>query len=1140
MKLRYLSVLLLPILSVIAQEYRSTISGQVTDPSGAAVVGVKIQAVERETGAKYEVTSTAEGDYTLPFLPPGPYTVSAESAGFKKFVQSGITVGANQRLAINIVMQLGSQTEAITVTADASMLSTASASVGQVIGAEQISVLPMNGRTPLTLAQLSYGVTPVSDPRFTRPFDNGGPAGFSMGGGQAQANELLMDGAPDMTRNRRVAYNPPVDAVAEIKVEAFQPDAAYGNTSGGTVNVVLKSGTNDLHGSLYEFHQNQQLKATPFFTNAAGQRKPVTRFNQYGGTVGGPVWIPKIVNGKNKLFFFFTYEGIRQSEPEPSFSTVATEAQRGGNFSQLLGVNSVYQLYDPNTGAIDGARIRRQPFANNVIPASRLSPISRNFLQFIPTPNFAGAADGQNNYFNNAVRSDLFSSYSGRLDWNISDKQKMFVSARRNDRIENRGNIFSNIATGNFLSRVNWGSTVDHVYTATPTLFVNTRLNWTRFVEGNTRPHDGFDFTTLGLPASLKAASTKLVLPLIDFSNFTDIGNSGGDLTPFDSYQIFIAATKIAGRQTVKFGADLRAQRESSNSFGNSSGSYAFNQSWTRGPLDNSPTAPLGQDLAAFLLGLPTGGNFDVNATRTQSAKYMAFFVQDDVRVSSTLTFNLGLRYEKDFPTYERWNRTVRGFDPTAALSITDRARAQLAASPVAGLTNFNPVGGVLFANTNDRHIYDTPNANLSPRFGVSWSPGFLGKGTVIRGGVGVFFQGFGTFGIQQPGFSQRTQLVATLDNFLTPAATFANPFPSGILQPVGSSLGVNTFLGQNVTAVARNLDQPYTTRWNFNIQRSLGSNLLLEVGYIGSIGEKLPVSRGLNYYPDSNFSRSPTRDQANIDRLTAVVANPFRGLIPGTGLNGNTTNFENLLRPYPQFNGTGGFAEEAQTVGYSNFHMFQVRLDKRFTNGFQFLTNFQWSKFLEATGYLYDAAPSLEYRIAGEDRPLRFVGSGTYDLPFGRGKKFGSGVGPWTDRLIGGWLVAGIFNWQSGAPVGWGNLIYFGGDLQWDARNLARTFDTSRFETNATRQLERNARSFNSGFTTYRTDKIFNIDFSVIKSIPIYERVRLQFRAETFNLANHAIFNGPDTGATSRNFGVITSQANLPRTTQLALRLSF
>ena len=1137
-------IISLPLLVSItfAQEFRSTISGRITDPSGAFVPGVSVQAVESNTGAKFQSSTGVEGEYALPFLPPGPYTITAERGGFKKHVQEGITVGANQRLGIDIVLQVGSQVESITVSADAAMLQTSSASVGQVITQEQISVMPMNGRTALTLAQLAYGVTPASDPRFTRPFDNAGPSGFSMGGGQAQSNELLLDGSPDMTKNRRVAYNPPVDAVQEVKVEAFQPDAAYGNTGGGTVNVVMKGGTNQFHGSLYEFHQNQRITATPFFTNAASQKKPVTRFNQYGGTIGGPVLIPKVLNGRNKLFFFFGYEAIKQSTPEPTFSNVPTDAQRGGDFASMLSVGSIYQQYDPLTGVTEGARIRRQPFAGNRIPATRISAISKNFFQFLPAPNFAGAADGVNNYFNNAIRADDFFSYMGRLDYNVSDRHKFFVSARNNDRVENRGNRFSNIATGNFLSRINWGATFDDVYTITPTFLLNSRVNFTRFDEGNTRPHDGFDFTALGLPASLKAASGKLVIPRIAFSNFTPIGDSGGDRTPFDSYQIFITATKILNKHSLKFGTDLRAQRESSNSFGNSSGSYSFSQSWTRGPLDNSPSAPIGQDLGAFLLGLPTGGSFDANATRTQSAKYFAIFLQDDYRMKTNLTFNVGLRYEKETGTIERWNRTVRGFDPTAKLSITDAAKANYTASPIALLpaSQFNPVGGVLFADDGNRTVYSPPSNAFSPRFGFSWSPNVLGTKAVVRGGYGIFYSTFGTTGIQQPGFSQSTPLVATLDNFLTASSTFSNPFPAGILKPIGNSSGVNTFLGQSVAFATPNPKQPITHRWNLNIQRELGKNLLLELGYMGSHVTGLGVDRGLNFVPEQFLSTSPVRDQANIDRLTAVITNPFRNLIPGTGLSGTTTSTETLLRKYPQFSGDGGVTEGGQSLGYSNFHMFQVRLDKRFANGFQFLTNFQFSKFLEATNRLYAASEALQYRVAGEDRPYRLVFSGNYELPFGKGKRLGGSVGPWANRLVGGWQMAGILNLQSGSPIDFGNMIYYGGDLQWDSRNLSRAFDTSRFAVGSALQLDRNRRTFPQAFPAYRGDKISSIDLSVIKTVAIVEHVNMQIRGEAFNFFNHAIFNGPDVSPTSSTFGRITSQSNLPRTIQLALRLTF
>lgn len=1122
-----------------AQEFRSTLSGTITDPTGAAVPGAKVIATETSTGAKSEASTGGNGEFTLPFLAPGTYSLTAEAQGFKKYTQTGINIGTNQRIAQDITLQLGSQTETVTVEADVALLSTATASVGQVITSQQIQNMPMNGRTPLTLAQLAFGVTPSSDPRFTRPFDNAGPSGFSMGGGQGQSNELLLDGAPDMTRNRRVAFNPPVDAVAEVKVEAFQPDAAYGNTAGGTVNVVMKGGTNEFHGSLYEFNQTSALKSTPFFTNANNQVKPVTRFNQYGFSAGGPVWIPKLFNGRNKLFWFMTYEGIRQSEPEPTFSTVATEQQRRGDFSALTGQGVT--IFDPNTAVLAGGIVTRQPFPNNQIPANRLSPIGQNILNFIPLPNTTGSPRGENNRFDNAVRSDVFSSWMGRMDWNISDRHKAFFNMRFNDRVENRGNRFGNLVTGNNLSRVNWGAMLDDVYTISPTFIMNTRFNWTRFVEGNIRDSDGFDFTTLGLPAYMAASSARRVFPVIDFANFTDVGASGGDSTPFDTFQLFESFTKIAGKHTLKFGGDFRRLIESSNNFGNSSGAFVFGTDWTR-QASNVAAAPIGQDLASLLLGLPTGGNFQVNATRTQQSYYYAFFMQDDWRVKNNVTVNMGLRYEAETGTTERFNRTVRDFDSAAQLSISNAAEAAYRANPSnpflpAG--DFRARGGVLFADPNNRSIYSPYKYNFSPRLGVSWTPSKLGNGTVIRAGIGLFVATYGTFGIQQPGFSQQTQLLAAAGNvFTTPIATLADPFPTGILQPVGSALGADTFLGQSVRYVDQRLASPTTWRWNFNIQKAVGKNGVFEVGYMGSEGRRIPETRDLNFVPNVFLSSSPLRDQPNITFLTRAIANPFANLIPGTGLNGANTALENLFRPYPQFNGNGGVSVEAEGNGYSTFHALMLRFERRFSSGLQFLANYQWQKMMEATGRLNPGDFNLHYRIAGEDRPHRIVFSGSYELPFGRGKAFGSNVGAWTNRAIGGWILNTIYTAQSGAPVTFGNVIYNGADLNWQRRNLPAVFNIDAFNRVAAQQLDRNVRTFPQAFSTARADIVNNIDISVIKNIPIVERVNLQFRAESFNAFNRTQFNGPEMNPTNANFGRILSAANLPRTYQLALRL--
>ena len=343
---------------------------------------IEILAIQVDTGAKFRTVSAGDGQYTLPFVPPGIYRVEVGAPGFKKFVRTGIQVSANERVALDVQLELGSASDTVEIAADVSIIETSSASTGQVITSRQIENIPLNGRTPLTLAQLSFGVIPNSDPRFNRPFDNGGPSGFSIGGAPAQTNEILLDGAPDVTANDRVSYNPPVDVVQQVKVEIFQADVAAGHTGGGTVNQITKSGTNAFHGTLYEFNQTSALESRNFFLSRSGQKLPVGRFNQYGGTFGGPVLIPKLFNGRNKVFFFFAFEGIKDSYPETVTITVPTALERKGDFSQLLNAGAKYQIYNPFTGVTQGSRIARQPFTNNVIPTSLMNPIALAYLNY--------------------------------------------------------------------------------------------------------------------------------------------------------------------------------------------------------------------------------------------------------------------------------------------------------------------------------------------------------------------------------------------------------------------------------------------------------------------------------------------------------------------------------------------------------------------------------------------------------------------------------------------------------------------------------------------------------------------------------------------------------------------------------------
>jgi hypothetical protein len=1126
-----------------AQEFRGTITGRVTDAQQALVPDTKIVATQMDTGANYEAVSGASGQYTLPFLAPGLYRITATAPGFKRYVRQGVLVSTNERIGLDISLEIGQQVETVNVTADSPLLETASASNGQVLNSRHIEDMPVDGRTPLILAQLALGVVPSGNPQFNHPYDNSGPSGFALGGGAAGKNELLMDGSPDGAFDGTIAYSPPMDAVTEIKVEAFQADAAYGHTRGGTVDQLTKSGTNTLHGSAYDFIQLSALNATPFFTNSAGQKKSVTRFNQYGATVGGPIEVPKVYDGRNKIFFFFAYEGIKNSAPGGSLVTVPTLAERGGDFSALLKLSGNYQIYDPNSGVQQGSRVQRQPFSGNIIPASRQNAVGKNLVGYYGEPNVASTfADGSNNYYSPGLNIDNFDSELGRLDFNLSDRHKVFYDFRHNDRYHAANQVFpGNISTGSLLIQPNWGSTVDDVYTFTPQMFWNTRLNWTRNIEWRGTPGDGLDFSQLGFPASLVKASSRLGFPTVTVPGFTSFGYNKWDNNPFDSYQIFSTLHRVTGKHNLKFGADLRLYRQSSVNFGNSSGNYGFGlsggQGWTNGPLDNSAAAPLGQELAAMLLGLPTSGSFDLNSTQTSQAKYFALFVQDDVRVSTSLTLNLGLRYERDLPTVERFNRSVNGFNATATSPISTQALAAYAKNPVPEVpaSQFKTVGGLLFASPDNRDLYQTGAHNFSPRFGFAWTPKKLNGKTVIRGGTGVFFDSIGRAGVIQTGFSQTTQLVASKNGFLTPYSTLSNPFPDGLTAPPGSTLGLATYLGQGVSFTNSHVTNAYSMRWNVDIQHQLPGHVVLELGYVGNHGVHIPISENLDVIPRQYLSTSPIRDNTVVNNLTANVTNPFVGLLPGTSINGGTVQKQQLLLPYPQFTGVSVGSIPA---GSSYFEMLEARLEKRFSHGFQFLANYSWSKTLDRLTFLNDTDPRPEKRISSDDRPQRLVTNATWELPLGKGKAVASDL-PVVNRVIGGWSVSGIFVYQpGGAPVGWGNVVYYGGDLNWQPHQVIGTFNTSRFDTKSADQPSLNVRTFSSQFANLRADGINSLDVAIVKNNAITEKINLQYRCEIFNSLNHPIFAAPTVSPTSAQFGRITSQSNLPRSIQMALHL--
>ncbi len=1028
--------------AIFAQEFRGQISGRVTEASGAAVPNATVTVTNAATNSTTTATTNENGEYVVLYLTPGQYSVTVEAKGFKKSIRQNIEVRIGDKLALDVALEVGAVTDSVNITSDAPLLETTSASSGQVIDQRRISELPLSDGNPFTLARVAPGIAYTGDLRFSRAFDNGGTSSIVADGAPGR-NEFTLDGVPNMASGGglgRVAFVPPADAVQEFKVETAAYDGQTAHTAGATVNVTLKNGGNQFHGTVYEFVRNDVLSANTFILNRTNlasnpardrdkdgkaDRDPL-RYNRYGFTVGGPVFLPRFGtggapywSGKNRSFFFFAYEGLKDVFPEPGVFTVPTLKQRNGDFSDLL---PAIVIYDPATGVAEGSRVRRTAFTGNIIPQGRLSPIALNYLKYYPLPNQPGDAQGRNNYISGNPRTDNFHSESVRFDQTLSEKQRFFLRYTHNNRKEARGNwtgVVNGIRpTGNFLFRINDGGSFDHIYSFSANTILNTRVGFSRFDEPNIRQHQGnFNPASLGFPTATAALfGPEQYLPRFEIGNYSVLGDSVGGGSTHNIYSVQPTLTRIAGKHSFRIGYDFRSYRENAFGAGHAAGRYDFGNGFTRGPLDNSAAGAIGQELAAFLLGQPTGGTIERNVARSNQTLYQGMFFHDDWRMSSKLTLNLGLRYEYEGATNERFNRNIYNFDFAAASPVEAAAKTAYTASPIPEIpvANFNVKGGLIFADSNRRSFWDADKNNFQPRIGFAYQ---WNDKTVLRGGWGIYTVPFVIGGVQQPGFSQATPIVASANNGLTFLSSLANPFPTGVIAPAGASLGLSAQLGQGVTFTPRNLKNTQAQRWSFGIQRELPGNWLVEATYVGNRGYDGVVSVPLNPIPKQYLSTSPFRDAAQTAAagfLSAAVTNPFRTLIPGTGHNNATISRGQLLRPYPQFTGITGIRNDAS----SNYHSGQLRLEKRFTSGFTTLISYTFSKFLEKGSLLNEVDTQFERRLSDADTPHRFVISGIWELPFGRGRKFGSNWNRGVDVLLGGWQVQGIGQLQAADSI--------------------------------------------------------------------------------------------------------------------------
>jgi hypothetical protein len=1163
-----LAALLLSPACLLAQSPYGSLVGRVVDRQSANVAGAVVRALNLNTQVTTTASSNADGNYLLTTLTPGAYRVEIEKAGFRRFTREPVEVSAGERLTLDVALEIGAVTESITVVSEAPLLESTTASVGQVVDHRTVTDLPSPSSSVIFQIAMAPGIAPLSSPSGNwSPDTEGNTSSFAVSGAGSGSNSVMMDGNP-MDNRGSITFHAIPEMVEEVRVQTTAFDASIGRAVGAQVNIVMKSGTNRLHSDFVYGYLGRTLTAMDAFARAFVENPatgPITEdkkrtawpgayMRRYRGSASGPVYIPRLYDGRNRTFWTFGFETLSSQNSATGVATVPTDEERNGDFSRLLAVGAQYQLYDPATIAPAGSgRYSRQPLPGNLIPASRIDPGARLILGYYPIANMAGSVDGERNFAYPDNSPQAYDSEMARIDHVLSARQRFFISGTRKHHTHNY-NPFRNGAYASLMNRTQYSLTMSDSFTLRPDLIAEVRYGMTRWRDERYSHTRGFDLSTLGLPQSLVSLvdSRFTTLPVVKITDYATIGGgakAGAATTysPWTSHDLSANATHIRGEHAVRFGGQFRVMQENVTNLGNVSPNYTFGETWTRGPLDNSPVAPIGGGLASFLLGLPTAGTIDRKDSSAATSKYVGLYAQDDWKITRRLTLNLGIRWESEFPTTERYNRTVSTFDALAANPVEAAARANYAKSPIPQIAaaDFRTPGGLVYAGLNgaSRSLWRMDRNNVAPRIGLAW---LVGGRTVVRAGYGIFYDRLGVdrIGVYQPGYTQATAMTPSLDNGQTFRSTLRNPFPDGVVEPAGSSRGLATYVGNAISAYRPDLKNPYMQRWSFGVQRALRGRWAVDANYIGSRGVGLFYSSALNPVPAQYLSTSPVRDSTAINLLTANVPSPFYGIadFAGSSMVGTTVARSQLLRPFPQF----GNVTVTSNDGYSWYHGLQVRLVRRMSRGFMTSVSYTWSKAMDATARLNESDTTPYRSIATIDRPQNLSVSAIYDLPFGPKRRWLAGS-RWLGHAVGGWSVQGLYIAQSGAPIAFGNVLHVGRIedvvLPDGERNPAHWFNTDAFERASGRQLANNIRTFPLRLSGLRTGGMNCLNASLFKSFQFGERLKMQLRAEATNAVNHTMYlDPPNTSPTSTTFGTITSLGsnNQPRRVTLGAKLSW
>lgn len=1125
-----------------AQVNKSNLTGIVRDGTGAAVPGVAIKLINPDNGVSRTETSDSSGFYRFTLVDRGTYRLDAEHTGFKRFLRDGIELQTGETTTVDITLTLGAIAESVTVTGESAMLRTETGALGTTVSTKVLNELPLIGRNPYVFLTLSPGIQYTGDPGALNPWDVAGPSAFAASGAEAKS-EFLLDGIPNMGTSN-VSLSPSPDAVQEMRVQTSAYDAEFGHGGAAFVNVSTRSGTNQYHGTAYWYLRNDNLNANNFFNNRVGSGKSEFKQNTYGASFGGPFFIPKLYNGRDKTHYFFNFEGTQIRGNAFARAIVPTPLERNGDFSRSLDrAGRQFTIFDPNSTTPQGTGFLRTPFPGNVIPSQRFDPVSVNALKFYPLPNRVPVSGSLQNFENPQISGRKWASLASRVDHQFNTQHSLFFRYGWNHRTDPSSPFYGDCCrpAGNptdgqdEFARGNIGAGMSYTYVVNSRMVFDARMGFTRYFDANIMYGEGFDLKTLGFPDSFARS--------IGFANFprfamldADVENLGAGRVPSRTFiNVYNPQANFhytLNRHALKWGYRYMVSQQNSFAPNRAAGIFNFGRAFTQGPSPTTVSPNAGHDFAAFLLGTPNSGSADLNAAPALQATYHAVYFQDDWKLSSRLTLNVGLRAEHENGATDRFNRGNAGLDFAVASPLESAAQANYLRSPIPELSALNVKGGLRFLATDKtpREHLNMPSLTWGPRIGYAYR---LKNWMVARGGYGVFYVPNIISNYRLDGFSLTTQMVTSLDNNLTPLNTLRNPFPSGLSQPPGATGGLLTGVGQSITAGGAsagnflpNFVPGLAQQFSQGFQFVLPGDLSIQASYVANVSQRLTITQNINQYPDRFLSLNT--------RLNATVPNPFFGVVtdPTSGLSRSTIAVSQLLRPFPQYSGV---TRSSLPYGRSTYHSFQLEISKRLKSGIYFGAAYTNAKLMEATSYLNPNNAKPEKVISDSDRPQRLVLHGLYEMPFGPGKKLVSTTNPIVRRVVGNWQVNWVFTVNSGAP-----LAFASAERPTVSSNnpydVDRYFDTAQFVP----QQPFTLRAFSSRTSDLRAPGINKWDITIQKQVEIREGINFKIQGELYNAFNRTHLGTPNTTVTSASFARITGTFLGPREIQLSARITF